>query len=46
LVEHIRLHDPKLTKVIVGVETLDHPRDAQLVAHARTILKAADRMQP
>jgi stalled ribosome rescue protein Dom34 len=46
LVEHIRVHDPKLTKVIVGVETVDHPSDAQLVAHARTVLKAADRMQP
>jgi stalled ribosome rescue protein Dom34 len=46
LVEHIRVHDPKLTKIIVGVETVDHPSDAQLVAHARTYLKATDRMQP
>jgi stalled ribosome rescue protein Dom34 len=46
LVQHIRLHDPKLTKVIVGVETVDHPSDAQLVAQARTVLKAADQMQP
>jgi hypothetical protein len=46
LVEHIRLHDPKLTKVIAGVETVDHPSDAQLVAHARKYLTATDRMQP
>lgn len=30
LVEYIRLHDPMLTKVIAGVETVDHPSDAQL----------------
>ena len=28
LVEYIRLHD-RLTKVIAGVETVDHPTDAQ-----------------
>ena len=46
LVEYIRLHDPKLTKVIAGVETVDHPSDAQLVAYARKYLIATDRMQP
>jgi stalled ribosome rescue protein Dom34 len=46
LVEHIRLHDPKLTKVVAGVETVDHPSDAQLIAHARKYLTATDRMQP
>ena len=37
---------PELTKLIVGVETVDHPSDAQLVAHAKKYLVAADRMQP
>jgi hypothetical protein len=46
LVEHIRVHDPKLTKAIAGVETVDHPSDAQLVAYARKYLVATDRMQP
>jgi stalled ribosome rescue protein Dom34 len=46
LVEHIRAHDPELAKIIAGVEAVDHPSDAQLVAHARTYLKATDRMQP
>jgi hypothetical protein len=46
LVEHIRVHDPELTRRIVGVETVDHPSDAQLVAHARKYLVAADRMRP
>ena len=46
LVEFIRLHDPKLAKLIAGVETVDHPSDGQLVAYARKYLKAADRMMP
>jgi hypothetical protein len=46
LVAYIRLHDPKLGKAIAGVETVDHPSDAQLVAHARKYLTATDRMQP
>jgi hypothetical protein len=37
LVEYIHVHDPKLTQVIAGVETVDHPSDAQLVAYARKI---------
>ena len=46
LVKHIRQHDPKLTKIIAGVETVDHPSDASLVAHARKYFKAEDRMRP
>jgi stalled ribosome rescue protein Dom34 len=46
LVEYIRLHDPKLTKAVAGVETVDHPSDAQLVAYARKYLMASDRMLP
>ena len=46
LVEFIRLKDSKLSKVIAGVETVDHPTDAQLVAYARKYLKATDRMMP
>jgi stalled ribosome rescue protein Dom34 len=46
LVKHIHEHDPKLMKIIEGVETVDHPSDAQLVAHARKYLKAEDRLQP
>jgi hypothetical protein len=32
--------------VIVGAETVDHPRDGELVAHARRYFKAEDRMLP
>jgi hypothetical protein len=46
LVKHIDQHDPQLTKKIVGVETVDHPSDAQLVAHARHYFKIEDEMLP
>jgi hypothetical protein len=45
LVKHIDKHDPQLMKRIAGVETVDHPSDGELVAHARHYLKASDRMQ-
>jgi hypothetical protein len=46
LIKHIHYHDPKIMNVLVGVETVDHPSDAQLVAHARKYFKTEDRMQP
>jgi stalled ribosome rescue protein Dom34 len=46
LVKQIDQHAPKLMKIIAGVETVDHPSDGQLVAHARHYFTAADRMQP
>jgi len=46
LVEHIRQHDPQLAEHIVGVETVDHPSDAQLDAYAKRYLMATDRMRP
>jgi stalled ribosome rescue protein Dom34 len=46
LVKHIQQHDPQVAKNIVGVETVDHPSDGELVAHARKYFKAEDRMLP
>jgi stalled ribosome rescue protein Dom34 len=46
LVKHIHHHHPKLMNAIAGVETVDHPSDAELVAYARKYFKAADRMLP
>jgi len=46
LIKHIHHHDPQLMKAIVGVETVDHPSDGQLLAHARHYFKAEDRMLP
>ena len=39
LVKHIEHHDPKLKSLIVGVESIDHPSDNELVAHARKYFK-------
>ncbi len=36
LVKHIERHMPKLSARIAGVETVDHPTDGELMAHART----------
>jgi hypothetical protein len=46
LVKHIHHHHPKLMNAIAGVETVDHPSDAQLITYARQYFKAADRMLP
>jgi len=46
LVKHIHEHDPNLMKAVAGIETVDHPSDAQLVAHARKYFKAKDQMVP
>jgi hypothetical protein len=46
LVKWMREHEPRLGKIVVGVETVDHPSDGELVAHARKYFKAEDRMLP
>jgi stalled ribosome rescue protein Dom34 len=44
LIKHIHSHDHEVSKQVVGVETVDHPSDAQLVAFARKYFVAKDRM--
>ncbi len=44
LIKHIHSHDPGMSDKVVGVETVDHPTDGQLVAHARRYFVAKDRM--
>ncbi len=44
LVKHIHTHDQALSEKVVGVETIDHPSDGQLVAYARKYFVAKDRM--
>jgi hypothetical protein len=46
LVKHIERHAPRLMKIIAGVETVDHPSDGELVAHARLYFMTEDRMTP
>jgi len=45
-VKYVQKHNPKLAKAIVGIETVDHPTDGQIVSHARRIFKAVDQMLP
>src|SRR5262249_29651553 len=35
LVKWIHQHEPRLMQIIVGIETVDHPSDGEIVAHAR-----------
>jgi stalled ribosome rescue protein Dom34 len=44
LVKHIHAHEAALVPKLIGVETVDHPTDAQLVAYARKYFRAKDRM--
>ena len=46
LVKHIHQHTPQQMKLIAGVETVDHPSDASLVAYAKKYFKSADLMHP
>ena len=44
LIKHIHAHDHGLVDKIIGVETVDHPTDAQVVAYARKYFVAKDQM--
>lgn len=46
LLRHIDKHVPLLRKSLVGVESMDHPTDGELLDHARRAFKAIDRMLP
>jgi len=43
-IKHVHAHDRALVDKIVGVETVDHPTDGQLVAYARKYFHKADVM--
>lgn len=43
LIKHIHSHDHELSDKVIGVETVDHPSDAQLVAFARKYFVTKDR---
>ncbi len=44
LIKHMHAHDHDVENRVVGVETVDHPGDAQLVTFARKYFEAKDRM--
>jgi hypothetical protein len=45
LLKHLQKHDPATAGKVVGIETVDHPSDGQLLAYARRYFVAADRMR-
>lgn len=45
LVKHLHAHHAEMVPRIIGVETVDHPTDGQLVAYARKYFVKADRMR-
>lgn len=44
-IKHLHKFDHDMLDKIIGIETVDHPTDPQLVAYARSYFKAADRMR-
>ena len=44
LIKHAHQHDPKIAANIVGVETVDHPSDKEILAYARKFFYKADQM--
>jgi len=44
LFKHLQRHDPAVAEHVLGIESADHPTDAQLVAHARHYFRAKDQM--
>jgi stalled ribosome rescue protein Dom34 len=45
LLRYLHRHDHALESRIVGVETVDHPTDGQLVAYAKKYFKRSDQMR-
>ena len=42
---HVHAHQPGLEQRIVGIETVDHPTDGQLVAYAKRYFGVRDRVR-
>ncbi|MCC7273879.1 MAG: translational machinery protein [Alphaproteobacteria bacterium] len=46
LIKHAHQKEPALAERLVGVETIDHPTDNQILAHARTYFERRDHLMP
>ena len=44
LIKHAHQHDAKVAEKIVGVETIDHPSDKEILAYARKFFYKVDQM--
>lgn len=45
LIKHAAVHDAAIAKKIVGVETVDHPTDPQVVAYAKKYFHRVDALK-
>ncbi len=45
LVKHLHARHPDMATKLIGLETVDHPTDGQLVAYAKKYFVKADRMR-
>ena len=45
LMKHMLNHDPVIAGKVVGIESVDHPSDGQLLAYARHYFVKVDRMR-
>lgn len=45
LIKHLHKHDPAVAEKVVGVESVDHPSDGQLLAYARYYFLKVDQMR-
>lgn len=45
LMRHVAKHDPRVDEKIIGVETVDHPSDKQLVAYIRDYFRALEKLR-
>lgn len=45
LIKHAAVNNPAVSKKIVGVETIDHPSDAQIIAYAKKYFIRVDNLK-
>jgi len=45
LIKHLHKHDPAIADKVVGVESVDHPTDGQVLAYARHYFAKVDQMR-
>ena len=46
LMKHMVKHDANIVSKVVGIETVDHPSDAQLLAYAKKSFTRIDHLKP
>jgi hypothetical protein len=46
LIRYVHQHEHALEPRVVGVETVDHPTDGQLIAYAKRYFERTDAMRP